>query len=190
MRKYRNKAEEGVCEERGMEMKFGNNLSNILLRLILAVFSCVFVLGIVLVVVYGEPAPGASVWDLVFVVLMLGLFVGLWLHMLTETAPGELTKEGVYIRPFLIRRFYPWASIRQAGVLWRMGRGVCYNELVLLKPGGSLRRYRDWSFSLRNGFHLIRLGDNPAIRDYVIRHYGPLDFDLSDGRPEKSIVAD
>lgn len=63
-----------------------------------------------------------------------------------------------------------------------------YNELVLLKSGGSPRKYRDRFFVLRNCFRLIHLGDSPALREYVIRYYGPLDFDLSDGRSEQSVV--
>lgn len=171
-------------------MKFGNRFISFLFKLFFSLFSGVWLFILAVMMIYGwrEGSVGFGA-----IALVAGAFCGvlaLMYRILTDVAPGELTKEGVYVRPFLFRRFYPWNSIRQAGVLWRMGRGMHYNELVLLKPGGSPRRYRDRSFSLRNSFRLICLGDTPAIRDYVIRHYGPLDFDLSDGRPEKSIVAD
>ena len=30
--------------------------------------------------------------------------------------------------------------------------------------------------------------DNPEVRAYISQYYGPLDFDLADGKPEKSQV--
>lgn len=171
-------------------MKFGNRFIAFLFRLFFSLFSGVWLLILAVMMIYGwrEGTVGFGT-----IALVAGVFCGvlaLMYRILTDVATGELTNEGIYIRVFLLRRFYPWDSIRQAGVLWRMGRGRHYNDLVLLKPGGSSRRYRDWSFPLRNYFRLICLGDSPAIRDYVIRRYGPLDFDLSDGRPERSIVVD
>ena len=34
----------------------------------------------------------------------------------------------------------------------------------------------------------IRMDDNPEVRAYISQYYGPLDFDLTDGKPEKSQV--
>lgn len=177
-------------KEGGSSIKFGNRFISFMFKLFFSLFSGVWLLILAVMMLYGWKQG-----DLEFgvIALVAGAFCGVLALMyliLMNVATGELTEEGIYIRVFLRRRFYPWASIRQAGVLWRMGRGWHYNDLVLLKSGGSPRRYRDWSFPLRNFFFLICLGDSPAIRDYVIRRYGPLDFDLSDGRPEKSIVMD
>ena len=125
--------------------------------------------------------------------LLLAVLAFWWvgnLYLWNELATGELTPEGVYVRMLFRRRFYPWGSIRQAGVLWCQGRGMRYNEIVLLKTGGSPRRYRDRWFEVRNFFKIIHIPCNSATKQYVIAHYGPLDFDLSDGRPEQSIVVD
>ena len=171
-------------------MKFGNRFISFLFRLVFSLFSGVWLFILAVMMIYGWREGDL---ELGAIVLVAGAFCGalvLMYRILTDVATGELTNEGIHIRVFLLRRFYPWDSIRQAGVLWRMGRGWRYNDLVLLKPGGSPRRYRDWSFSLRNCFRLICLGDSPALREYVIRHYGPLDFDLSDGRSESSTIVD
>lgn len=171
-------------------MKFGRHFTNILLRLGFTFLALVYVTMIVVVVAFGEPAHGTGLWDFAFTMAALAAFAGLWLYMLVKTAPGELTPEGVWLRPFLRRRFYPWAHIRQAGILWRMGRSMHYNEIVLLRSGGSPRKYRDRFFVLRNLFRLIYISYTPEARDFIVRYYGPLDFDLSDGRPEQSIIAD
>lgn len=171
-------------------MKFGRRFISVLLKLLYVLFSGFWLFTLTVMMLYGRTegdiGPGVIALDAGAFCLALCVMY----TTLLDVAPGELTEEGIYVRVFLIRRFYPWESIRQAGILWRRGRGMQYNDLVLLKSGGSPRRYRDWSFVLRNPFRLIRLGDSPAIRDYVVRHYGPLDFDLSYGRPEQSIVMD
>lgn len=171
-------------------MKFGNKFISFMFKLFFSLFSGIWLFVLAVMMVYGW-REGEMEFGVI--ALVAGAFCGVLVLMysiLTDVATGELTKEGIHIRVFLLRRFYPWAGIRQAGVLWRMGRGMHYNELVLLKPGGSPRKYRDRLFVLRNRFRLIHLGDSTAIREFVIRHYGPLDFDLSDGRPEQSVVID
>lgn len=169
-------------------MRFGNKFISVLFRLFFGLFSCLWLFAMVVITVYGLGSGTLESWTAAVLAAAFCAFLLVMYLPLVETAPGELTAEGIYVRVFLLRRFYPWDSIRQAGVLWRMGRGMHYNELVLLKPGGSPRKYRDRLFVLRNRFRLIHLGDSPALREYVIRHYGPLDFDLSDGRPEQSVV--
>ena len=77
-------------------------------------------------------------------------------------------------------------AIRQAGILWRLGRSCRYNEIILLKQNGSRRGYRDGGFLARNLFKIIHIPYSEAARAYIVAHYGPLDFDLSDGRPEQS----
>ena len=99
-----------------------------------------------------------------------------------------LTKEGIYAYTLFRGKPYPWNQIIQAGVLWRMGRTERFNEIVLLKQGGSPRKFRDDWFLLRNLRKAIRIDDNPEVRAYIGQYYGPLDFDLADGKPEKSQV--
>ena len=173
-----------------MEMRFGNRLVSFLFKLICTMFSTVWLIVLVVMILQSRMEEDPEPVLIALVAVMFCIALLLMYFLLIEVASGELTEEGVYVRVLLNRRFYPWASIRQAGILYCMGRGTRYNSLVLLKPGGSPRRYRDGLFAYRNAFHLIFLGGSPAIREYVIRHYGPLDFDLSDGRPERSEVVD
>lgn len=99
-----------------------------------------------------------------------------------------LTETGIYSYTLFRNKIYPWNQIIQAGVLWRMGRTERFNEIVLLKQGGSPRKFRDDLFLLRNLRKAIRMDDNPEVRAYISQYYGPLDFDLADGKPEKSRV--
>lgn len=171
-------------------MKFGNRFISFMFKLFFSLFGGVWLFILAVMMRYGwrEGTVGFGT-----VALVAGAFcavLALMYRILTDVATGELTAEGIHVRVFLIRRFYPWSSIRQAGVLWRMGRGMHYNEIVLLRSGGSPRKYRDRFFVLRNLFRLIYISYTPEARDFIVRHYGPLDFDLSDGRPEQSIIAD
>ena len=95
-----------------------------------------------------------------------------------QSAPGELTEEGVYVRHFLIRRFYPWSDIIQVGILRRKTKGMP-QEIILVKSGGSPRKPGDLTglFLLRNLFRLIHIPDEPELIDYVTAHLGPLAYD-------------
>lgn len=99
-----------------------------------------------------------------------------------------MTGQGVTVHKLGRKRFYAWTDIQQAGILYRQPGGRKYNELVLLKPGGSKRGFRDKSFDRRNFGRIIYIEVTDGIRRFVVKHYGPLDFDLSDGRAEGSIV--
>ena len=129
--------------------------------------------------------------EAVGLMLFLGALWGLLCYAaLTDVPRVDLSEEGIRVRVLLYSRSYTWKEIRQAGILYRRGRNCCYNQLVLLPPGGSPRRYKDKLFVFRNYFSLIKLPSyTEEIRSYVCRHYGPLDFDLSDGKSEQSIVA-
>lgn len=116
----------------------------------------------------------------------------LWTILL---APGlianpkiTLTEEGILVNRFFWKKLYPWNQIAQAGILWRMGKGIWYNDFVLLLQGGSRRGYKDKTFLLRNIGKLIHMDPSDPVQTYVRKHYGPLDFDLSDGRSENSII--
>ena len=128
----------------------------------------------------------------------LALFCLLWLAawwyftatILISLAAVTLSEEGVRVRVLLIPRFYSWKEISQVGILWRRRKYGFYNDFVLLTPKGSVRKYRDKTFVLRNAFSLIHLPDTKETRDFVVRYYGPLDFDMSDGQAEQSAVVD
>lgn len=124
---------------------------------------------------------------------MLGWLI-IWWYLMTialhSMSAVTLSEDGVLIRRLFVPRFWSWDQISQAGILWGRKRYGRYNDFVLLPHTGSPRRYRDKTFVLRNQFRLIHLPATADVRDYVVRHYGPLDFDLSDGQPEQSIVVD
>lgn len=103
----------------------------------------------------------------------------------------ELTEQGIAARVLFLTRYYTWREIKQAGILYRLGRGIHYNELVLVTPKGSQRRYKDKTFLLRNPFTLIMMPYySVELRQFVAKYYGMLDFDLSDGQSEQSICGD
>lgn len=88
---------------------------------------------------------------------------------------------------------FQWNQVVQVEILyrpWLYRRGDDENYFDILLPGGSPRRYRDKTFPYRNIGKLVQLPNTPEIRDYVIRHYGPLDFDLTDGQSEQSVEID
>lgn len=123
--------------------------------------------------------------------LALALFWGYFTAVIFNMMPAlSLTEEGVHVRVLFVKRFWNWNDISQAGILWRRKKYGYYNDFVLLRKGGSPRRYRDKTFVLRNQFKLIHLPVTEGVRRFVNRHYGPLDFDLFDGRFEQSVVVD
>ena len=101
-----------------------------------------------------------------------------------------LLEEGVQVRVLFRKRIYAWKDIIQAGIVWRLGRSGYYNDFVLVKQGGARRCYKDKSFLMRNSGKLIHINTSKDVRDFVIGHYGPLDFNLTNGQEENSIVID
>ena len=62
-----------------------------------------------------------------------------------------LSPDGVCVRVLFRKRFYPWDTIKQTGVLYLMGKGFWYNAIVLLKPNGVPLEHRDVTlFLLKN----------------------------------------
>ena len=111
--------------------------------------------------------------------LIVGFFCCIPLSAKYQSASGELTPEGVYVRHYFVRRFYAWSEIRQAGILYRTSKGGEYYDIILVKPGGSPRKPGDLTglFLLRNLFRLIHIPDEPELIDYVTTHLGPLAYD-------------
>ena len=117
--------------------------------------------------------------------ILLAVFWSIIANMILRSCPSvELTAEGITVRVLIKKQFYKWTDIKQAGILYRFGRGIWYNQMVLLKGNGSCRRYQDKTFLLRNIGRVIPMEATPKIREFVISCYGPLDFDLSDGKEE------
>ena len=103
---------------------------------------------------------------------------------LREYSRIVLLEEGVQARVLFRKKIYAWKDIIQAGIVWRLGRSGYYNDFVLVKQGGSRRRYKDKTFLMRNSGKLIHINTSKDVRDFVIRHYGPLDFDLTNGQED------
>ena len=101
-----------------------------------------------------------------------------------------LTPEGVTVKYIRNSKFYAWSAIRQAGILQLFGGDMFYNVLILVKPGGSKRRYKDRTFLFRNIGRLIEIPYTEEAQRYVVRHYGPLDFNKLDGRDETGSVVE
>ena len=146
--------------------------------------------GFFYLLIWAAVIQSRVVMEAAIPLLFLGALWGLLCYAaLTDIPRVELSEEGICVRVLLLSRSYTWKEIRQVGILYRRGRNCWYNQLVLLPPGGSIRKYKDKLFVLRNYFTLIKLPFyTEEIRAYVCRHYGSLDFDLADGKPEQSIV--
>ena len=136
-----------------------------------------------LAVVAGISGVAGGVWWMIPLFLMVGFLVGgsvLYLYPRLVLRP-----DGVSVRWMLRTRSYQWQDFVQAGILRIVGRGMCTNMIVLLPAGGSRRGHRDFWFRLRNWGRLIYVPCDHRTRQYVISHYGPLDFSLFDSRWER-----
>lgn len=174
------------------DMKFNQGIGDEIGRFVLFLFLFVFIGAVAIFSAFICFAFGRGAEKLsgVFALAWLILWWYLMAVAFRSMAAVTLTDEGVHIRTLIKKRFWSWSSIVQAGVLWRRRKYGYYNDFVLLPQGGSLRKYKDKTFVLRNNFKLIHLPDTEQVRAFVRKHYGPLDFDLSDGRDEGSIVVD
>ena len=93
----------------------------------------------------------------------------------------ELLPEGVAVRAFWTKKtYYPWADIFQAGIIRsaaKKGPIEWMFPIVLLLPGASAVREKKETFFLDpNWNRRIMLPNTKEIREYVLTHYGPLNF--------------
>lgn len=146
-------------------------------------------LFVLLFIVFGGGFLGFGLWMLLegeLIGLLILLYALFWLYMMSvafySMAGVTLSNDGVYVRVFIKRKHYSWNEIVQAGVLWRKIKYRYYNELVLLPKAGVPGNPRDKLFMFRNQFHLIHIPYTPDTISFVLFHYGPLDFDFSDGK--------
>ena len=155
-------------------MKFGNDISSRIGRCLFGLIILLFCLGLIDLAL--DDGAGFSGYDISSLILA-GCILAILFYSKYETAMGEVTEDGVYVRHFIRKRFYAWKDIRQAGILWRHASKGSYLELILVKPGGSLRKEGDEMFLWRNAFRLIHIPYREKLVHYVISCYGPLDFD-------------
>ncbi len=118
-----------------------------------------------------------------FASLMLVVF-------LYENPKISLEPQGVRVQWWFQTHFCCWDDFQQAGVSCFVPHGYYINRLVLVSNGCSKRRCDDKSFHLRNFGKLIYISAKPEVIAFVRSCYGPLDFDLTDGKVEQSIVVD
>ncbi len=163
-----------------------NNKPIYLLRAFWAAFAGIYVAVLICIIptAVREKAYGA-----IAVVAVVALaVVAFACYSFQILLPVELDEQGVWVREVFGKRLYPWSSIQQAGILYIRRQYLFYNQPVLLKPGGSPRKYKDKTFRWRNIGKLIPLPYSQEVKQYIISHYGPLDFNLENGQEEKSIV--
>ena len=141
--------------------------------------------------------------------VVMGIRMGSWLAIVgmplfgllfvavfgMEYPYAVLEEAGVTYR-FLFRTgFLPWKDFLQAGICLfenKKAGGVVIKsyKLGLLLPGGTPKR-PGLRFPQRvNRLKVVYLPDTPQIRDFVIAHYGLLDFDESADPKGYSIVVD
>ena len=136
---------------------------------------------------FGVLADGGAPWVIppgMLCFLLAGLVTGG--PMLYSSPHLRLRPEGVEVKIFFATRFYPWTDFIQAGILNHANRGTFVHHLVLLRSGGSKRRPHDTWFPVRNLGRLIYLPGTQEVRGIVKKYYGPLDFNLENGREEES----
>lgn len=112
---------------------------------------------------------------IVFALLPMWLF--LMDFALRDGPLVHLTEEGVWVRVWLRKGFYPWSRIVQAGIVHRPSYRGDRNWLCLLLPGGSPMGEKDGSFVYRNYGRIVWIRKSAEILDCVADHYGALDFD-------------
>ena len=153
-----------------------------------------WILIVLLLVVLGGGCLVGGIWALLdgeFMGLVL-VFDGvllIWLTIVAFYSMAAITfsDEGIAIRVFVRTRHYSWDEIIQAGVLWRRKKYGYYNDFVLLPKSGRMCDPHKYSFVLRNLFQLIHLPYTPDTVSCVLSHYGPLDFDYSNGQGLKNM---
>ncbi|MBQ8359861.1 MAG: hypothetical protein IJX37_08190 [Oscillospiraceae bacterium] len=94
------------------------------------------------------------------------------------------TKEKIQVQLLFKTKEYLWKDLKQIGVLNKHQNGKDYPGFVILLPGGTPRKSYDMFFCIKNIGCLIHIPNTPLVRSYIADCYGPLDFDLSEGKPE------
>ena len=112
-------------------------------------------------------------------------FVVLWYY----TAPrAYFSEDGVYIKHFIRKKFYPWGDIQEALVLEMKARtryGIqTYYRFFLLTAEGTQWRPGDTekTYRRRNRGKLLQIPLTKESREYVKKYYGKLFIDESHGK--------
>lgn len=109
------------------------------------------------------------------------------------TLKDEFSEEGIRVESGGKSKFYHWDDVLQIGIyMVSYGKGGSSPHFAFTLKGGKPRTYGQtflsWHFrNLKTGFYVPY---SKQLLTMVLKHYGPLDFDLSKGGPEQSTVVD
>lgn len=104
----------------------------------------------------------------------------------------EFSEAGIRVGSEGRKRFYPWDQVMQAGIFMVSYQNTVSPYLAFTFAGGRPRTHGQklHSWRVRNRKTSLYVPASEPLRALVLRHYGPLDFDLSNGGPEQSTVVD
>ena len=127
---------------------------------------------------------GAFLLKLLFALIGQLVLLCFFLWLLCWKPWVKLTDERIYVQIIWKIKEYQWKDIPQIGILdWHMD-GRSTEDLVILLPGGVPRKPYDMFVRIKNVGRLIHIPNTPAVRACIAEYYGPLDFDMFDGKPE------
>lgn len=171
-------------------MEIGKKTYYMVFRVSMAVLFCCaeLIFWLLLIASVTESLMNARMWILAAFgqVVLMAFFWQAMLYFPWIT----LTEDTIGVMVLFKSRQYPWKSVCQIGILRLRREWQEYPDFVILLPGGSPRKHNDRTFKIRNFGKLIHIPNTPAIRQYIVAHYGPLDFNLWDNPKEQSIVMD
>ena len=154
-------------------------------RLLLVITMMLSTFALLIGAIYGMwTSVHTSQWTVAVFLLLLVVFWLLAVDSIFRQIPRiVLSEEGIRAQFLFRKHFFTWQEILQAGILYRVGRGVPAHDFVLLLPGGSPGGNSDKFFLLRNRRRLLHLCASEAVCNFVTEHYGPLDFDIPREQP-------
>ena len=144
---------------------------------IFPVFTVILIIGIL--------RTGGDLWLIPLAILLLtpfGILIGV--PILLHSPRLLLQRDGVTEKVLFRTNFYYWKDFQQAGVVWIKNRGVISHEIVMLKPGGKKREFRDDFFELKNIGKIVYIPYTEETLNFVTSRYGTLDFCLMNGQTE------
>ena len=145
--------------------------------------------GLFLLIFLQNKEEYIPIWALVLCGLMSAYFSFSAIYFGHCTAPrAYFSNEGVYIKYFIRKKFYPWSNIQEALVLEMKARTrysvetyyrffLLTSEGIRWRPGDTEKAYRR-----RNRGKLLQIPLTKESREYVNKHHGKLLFDESHGK--------
>ena len=145
--------------------------------------------GLFLLVFLQNKGEHTPIWALVLYGLMSAYFSFSAVYFGHYTAPrAYFSEDGVYIKYFIRKKFYPWGNIQEALVLEMKARTrysiETYYRFFLLTSEGTQWRPGDTekTYRRRNRGKLLQIPLTKESREYVKKYHGKLFFDESHGK--------